>query len=541
MKIFVKRENWDGGRWFDFPASEDAAEGLTRELARIHPSVMVPFAGGIDCKDPGLSAQLTNCLRGETLFFADNLEGWNRLAGKVDGMNAYEQQLFQSLLALKQPDSIEKTLRTLEAMDDYELNPEIRTWEDLGKYVVEKEQIIIPEEVAAYVNFHTIGITNDGKYGMLTREGLVRRKTPEIKVQPMGQPTDQITADEPVFQIKLKKADQPYEAVRFFLPATDEELERVREESGWDCLEQITEMEVLNKVPDLYDYLPPECTIGELNQAAKEVRALAGRTEASLKKLLAALEAELPETMEAALGIIRAYGDYEILPVPSLEPGNYARYRLSRREVPALEGMMEYINFEELGRKYLKEDCPVETGHGVVVNRIKPFRTDRKEIRTFRWYSPLTIACYNGKAGAFLPQVLPGPEAAALKERVQLEIQTSLEGYGTSCLAKSLSNQLLARKTVSMIPDAEEYEGNLWGVVQVTTEGELTEKEYRGLRKEWKEIMSEGWGGYLLEKPIDINGYDTFIGFWDLENGPELFIKTEEELKNPPVTMEMQF
>lgn len=540
MKIFVKRENWDGGRWFALPATEEAVEGLTKELAGIHPSVMLPFAGEIDCGNEELSAQLTACLRGETLFYENNLEWWNRLAEKVDRMSGYEQGLFQSLLILKHPDSMETVSRTLESMAEYELNPEIRTWEDLGRYVVKKENMAIPEEIAAFINFNTIGITNDGKYGMLTREGLVRRKTPEVKPQPEKRYADFIAADEPVFEIKLKKANRPYEAVRFFLPAAAWEMERVRRESGRDCPEQIKEMEVSSKVSDLYDYLPPGCTLGELNWAAKEVQALAGNREVLCKTLLAALEAELPETMEAAVRIIRSYEEYDILPLFSLDPGNYARYRLSQREVPIQKGMMVYINFEELGNQYLKEDCPVETGHGVIVNRIKPFRTARKEIGTFRWYSPLTIACYNGKAGAFLPQVLPGAEAAALEERVRMEIQKSLAGYGRSCLAESLSNQLLARKTVSMIPDVEEYGGNLWGVVHVTTEGELTENEYHGLMKEWKEIMSEGWGRYLLEKPIDINGYDTFIGFWDDENGPELFIKTEEELKGSPATMKMK-
>lgn len=540
MKIFVKRENWDGGRWFDFPATEEAVEGLIKELAGIHPSVMIPFAGEIDCGDEGLSEQLTACLRGETLFYENNLEWWNRLAEKVDRMSGYEQGLFQSLLILKHPDSMETVSRILESMAEYELNPGIRTWEDLGRYVVKKENMAIPEEIAAFINFNTIGITNDGKYGMLTKEGLVRRKTPEVKPQPEKRRTDFIAADEPVFEIKLKKANRPYETVRFFLPATDEEMERVRQEAGEGSLEEITEMEVSNKVSDLYDYLPPGCTIGELNRVAKEVQALAGNREVLCGTLLAALEAELPETMEAAVRIIRSYEDYDILPLFSLDPENYARYRLSQREVPIQKGMMEYINFEELGNRYLKEDRPVETGHGVIMNRIKPFQTARKEIRTFRWYSPLTIACYNGKAGAFLPQVLPGPEAVALEERIRTEIRNSLAGYGSPCLAESLSNQLLARKTVSMIPDVEEYGGNLWGVVHVTTEGELTENEYHGLMKEWKEIMSECWGRYLLEKSITINGYDTFVGFWDEENGPELFIKTEEELKSSSAAMEMK-
>ncbi|WP_455437655.1 hypothetical protein [Hungatella hathewayi] len=494
MKIFVKWENLAGGRWLDFPFSEEAAEGMTKELEE-----------------------------------------------RVNKMSRYEQSLFQALLSLKQPDSIEKVLRTMESMAEYELDPDIRTWEDLGKYVLKKENKVLPEEISAYVKLDVIGKVNDGKYGMLTQEGLVKKKISNNISQQMKRYTDHIAADEPVFEVKLKKANNPYEFIWFFLPATAEEMEHIRKESGWDCLDQIKDMEVSSKISELYDYLPPEGTIGELNQAAKEVQMLAENGKIMRGHLLAALEAEQPETMEAAIGVIRAYEAYEVLPMFAADPENYAWYRLSQQEVPILEDMIEYIKFGELGQKYIKEEGPVETGHGVVVNRIKPFQRAGKEVKTFCWYSPLTIACYNGKAGDFLPQVLTGPEAVALKDRIQAEIRKSLEGYGKACLAESLFNQLLAKKTVSMIPDVEEYGGNLWGVVRVATAGELTENEYRGLKKEWERIMSEGWGCYLLEKPIDMNGYDTFIGFWDLENGPELFIKTEEELKSSPAGIEMQF
>ena len=48
MRIYVKRENWDGGLWLALPASDADAKKLMEELAQIHPSVMLPFVGEVD-------------------------------------------------------------------------------------------------------------------------------------------------------------------------------------------------------------------------------------------------------------------------------------------------------------------------------------------------------------------------------------------------------------------------------------------------------------------------------------------------------------
>ena len=36
MKLFVKRENWDGGIWMKLPASEEQAEQVQKKLAGYH-------------------------------------------------------------------------------------------------------------------------------------------------------------------------------------------------------------------------------------------------------------------------------------------------------------------------------------------------------------------------------------------------------------------------------------------------------------------------------------------------------------------------
>ena len=48
MRIYVKRENWDGGLWLALPASDADTKKLMEELAQIHSSVMLHFMGEVD-------------------------------------------------------------------------------------------------------------------------------------------------------------------------------------------------------------------------------------------------------------------------------------------------------------------------------------------------------------------------------------------------------------------------------------------------------------------------------------------------------------
>ena len=53
-------------------------------------------------------------------------------------------------------------------------------------------------------------------------------------------------------------------------------------------------------------------------------------------------------------------------------------------------------------------------------------------------------------------------------------------------------------------------------------------------------MMALGWGRQLFESPMDFQGDDAFLGFWDEENGKELFVRTEEEMGNEPPAMELK-
>ena len=157
----------------------------------------------------------------------------------------------------------------------------------------------------------------------------------------------------------------------------------------------------------------------------------------------------------------------------------------------------------------------------------------------FRWYSPLTISCYNGKDGTF-PDILSGEKAVPLQGRIHTLIEKSMEEWGESGLADGLSNQLLLRRVVFMQPDVVAYAQDLYCILDIQTKGELNDREYHALMEEWKEMMALGWGRQFLESPMDYQGDDAFLGFWDEENGKELYVRTEEEMEKAFSAMEFK-
>ncbi len=103
MRIYVKRENWDGGIWFKLPATDAEAGKLWKELADIHPMPMIPYIGDVDCGIGGMEG----CLLGEPVFEKGHLEMLGRLAEQLDEMGTEECLLFTAAVEMERPDSIE--------------------------------------------------------------------------------------------------------------------------------------------------------------------------------------------------------------------------------------------------------------------------------------------------------------------------------------------------------------------------------------------------------------------------------------------------
>ncbi len=149
MRIFVKRENWEDGIWMRLPATKEEAEQVRKRLEEQHPSIMLPFIGAVDSKFP----ELENRLVGEIVFPAKNLGRLNQMAERLGSLNGEEEMLFQAAFRLEAPYTAEQILETLGHLDRYRLHPEIRSLEELGRYLSQEETSQLPEGLEVYVDY----------------------------------------------------------------------------------------------------------------------------------------------------------------------------------------------------------------------------------------------------------------------------------------------------------------------------------------------------------------------------------------------------
>lgn len=522
MRIYVKRENWYGGIWFKLPATDAEAGKLWEELADIHPMAMIPYIGGVDCR----IRRMEECLIGEPVFEKGHLEMLGSLAKQLDEMGAEECLLFTAAVEMERPDSIEQALETMRHLDAYELKPQIRDMEGLGRYLAEKEEI--PQAIEKIFDYGHYAAARREQYGCFTKGGFVERKKPKKGMPAVAEadvPPHKPGGTKAVFTVEVKKQPCGYE--NLFLPMAERELAEAEKRISTAEYGYGTEMRVMAAYDGLYETLPPGCTIRELNQAAGEVREYMNHGESNRRLLPAALEAELPETMEDACRVIRRCAEYQFLPLESLMPEGYAQYILERDGVRIPAHLQAYVNFREFGQKKMEETGPAQTFYGVVINWAHPIRPPRYSAGSFRLFSPLTISAYGG-GESDQPLILSGQEAVSMQADIRGHIARSMQGYGEGGLAKLLSNRILARKVRCMWPDVEEKGGELWGVLKVDTAA-LTDREKAALTEEWRVIAGEGWGQQLMCMPIRQGEREVYIGFWDTERGSGLFIMPEEE------------
>ena len=92
-----------------------------------------------------------------------------------------------------------------------------------------------------------------------------------------------------------------------------------------------------------------------------------------------------------------------------------------------------------------------------------------------------------------------------------------------------MDNILLKRKLISMIPQLEEWDHKLRGVLEVKSHGTLSEGELQEVKKAWSGQCSDGFGEGFYQKEIrtreGLLNVDLAYDIWSTE------FKTEQELK----------
>lgn len=160
----------------------------------------------------------------------------------------------------------------------------------------------------------------------------------------------------------------------------------------------------------------------------------------------------------------------------------------------------------------------------------------KENLTIIRLFSPLTANLYTADGcGGFSdwPDELSTTELCNYTDAILKQIQKEhLNSEGDRGLATYLHNTALEQKVYSMQPTVEIWQGELWGVLEVKSHGELSPAELDALTEEWCGQESDGWGEGFEQRPIKTDDGELFVSFWN--PGNSFFITPEQNLKQPP-------
>mgnify|MGYP000845322694 CR=1 FL=1 len=161
---------------------------------------------------------------------------------------------------------------------------------------------------------------------------------------------------------------------------------------------------------------------------------------------------------------------------------------------------------------------------------------EQNNLQTLRLFSPLFPKVYReNEYGDYdnEPEDITASKACDYEDEILAAIKREhLSSEGERGLSVYLHDELLKSKVYSMNPNVEQWNGELWGVLEVQTYGELADSELEALKSEWCGQESDGYGEGLEQRPIKTPDGELYLSFWD--SSDDFFIKTEEELKNAP-------
>lgn len=157
----------------------------------------------------------------------------------------------------------------------------------------------------------------------------------------------------------------------------------------------------------------------------------------------------------------------------------------------------------------------------------------KNELQTLRLFSPLFPHLYRKNEWGDMDDYredLSSGEVLEYEDAILALIQKEkLPSEGERGLAVYLDDDL-SQKVHSINPSVEEWNGDLWGVTEVQTNGALSPSELAELTDWLSGQFSDGWGEGFEQREIKVDDGELYLSFWDSSDC--FFIKPEDELKD---------
>ena len=293
---------------------------------------------------------------------SNTLTALQSLAQKIEGMSANDHKVFAGALDSESINGINDVLRVANNLDQYIIIHGVTNYKELGGFLVDSGYKDFPEHTRPYLNYEGIGAEYYAEHGgAFTPEGYVQHKT----AQEHGYVASEAT-------ITLHMATPSLYNFPIPLPATEEEIEGLKNRLGVDDFAQARIIEVEYSKPYLADHIPTDCIcVEDANELALDIEEMQQR-DGDLLKFLAVLEVEQPETFHEALQLAINLDDYERITEGAYEYGQSVLRRIGADDelIDTIDG---YMDFEKLGEDAMVDDGVRQTEFGLLRRCSTPF------------------------------------------------------------------------------------------------------------------------------------------------------------------------
>lgn len=303
------------------------------------------------------------------------LDKLSALARRMQTMDRDSCYLFEGVLDANRVTGLDDILRLSESLTDYTLLPDAANASTLGKYLVQHEIVRFPESVQPYLDYQIIGSEFYADHGgAFCRGGYAVRKDelPERFLQ-----TEQEKNQRSVMLLRLRASHGGQQApadTTLTLPASDDELDRTKQRLGIDEFAEAEIVTVDYVFPYFSTMVPQdEATVEDANELAHYIEQMSHK-DGELLKYLSALQIEQPYTFQLAIRTAVDIDDYEQVPADADQYGRmvFQRTGVDDEVVNLIDG---YMDFESLGKDWMREDGVVQTEFGMIRRLHEPFET----------------------------------------------------------------------------------------------------------------------------------------------------------------------
>lgn len=458
------------------------------------------------------------------------------LSQRINGMTKQEQSMLGAALKIENPYTLMEIVNLSCNMDKFAVYPDVHNEAELGQYLLKERKIDIPDDLIPYVDYELVGGGYaDDHAGYFSECGYVFRTGEALEsVYDFKHLPDPAYENNGIFLLQFYSG-KPNGSYSISLPASQEKLELLKKNLSITDFKDSKNFYLNCSVPGLKERLPCGSSVQELNGFAKVLQGVLDGTEENRIHLLAALEAEAPDNMDFAAEIAYNLDLYDFMPDTEeiQKPADYAHYIIEYQGLFIADEAEDFIDYDAMGKALLHDHGVTQTSFGPVLRTDRPIRQLPEELTTLRLFSPLTAGLYEkNEWGEIEQDAMPmsGRDICGYQEDIlSLIEQEHLDTEGDRGLAVYLDNVLLGRKIYSMNPTVEVWQGELWGVLEVQTRGELSAGEMQELISEWSGQCSDGWGEGFEQRPINTGDGELYVSFW--HSGSDFSIKPEQELK----------